>query len=157
MGVIFASMVVTTSDSRSKAKLAQPSNCEWAIVIQGINALGQAIPLFIILAAQYYLANWYTECDLLADQRIATTDNGQTINIVGLDQIKHFDYYIALYTKGKYRLLILDGYKSYYSIKFELYCQQNNIITLCISLHSSYLLQLLDVGCFRLLKQAYSR
>ena len=33
MGIIFAGMVVTTSDSRSKAKLAQPGNREWAIVI----------------------------------------------------------------------------------------------------------------------------
>ena len=28
MGIIFAGMVVTTSDSRSKAKLAQLGNCE---------------------------------------------------------------------------------------------------------------------------------
>ena len=45
-------------------------------MIQGVNALGWAIPPFIILAAQYHLANWYTEYDLLADWRIATTDNG---------------------------------------------------------------------------------
>jgi len=54
-------------------------------------------------------------------------------------------------------LLILDGYKSYYSTEFELYCQQNKIIILYMPLHSSYLLQPLDVGCFRLLKQAYGR
>ena len=51
MGIIFAGMVVTTSDGRSKAKLAQPGNREWATVIQGVNALGWAIPPFIILAA----------------------------------------------------------------------------------------------------------
>jgi hypothetical protein len=78
-------MVVTTSDGRGKAKLAQPGNREWATVIQGVNALGWAIPPFIILAAQYHLANWYTECDLPADWRIATTDNGWTTNAVGLD------------------------------------------------------------------------
>jgi hypothetical protein len=61
MGIIFAGMVVMTSDGRSKAKLAQPGNREWATVIQGVNALGWAIPPFIILAAQYHLANWYTE------------------------------------------------------------------------------------------------
>jgi hypothetical protein len=33
MGIIFAGMVVTTSDGLSKAKLAQPGNREWAIVI----------------------------------------------------------------------------------------------------------------------------
>ena len=109
MGIIFAGMVVTTSDGRGKAKLAQPGNREWATVIQGVNALGWAIPPFIILAAQYHLANWYTEYDLPADWRIATTDNGWTTNIVGLDWIKHFDFHIAPRTKGKYRLLILDG------------------------------------------------
>jgi hypothetical protein len=76
MGIIFAGMVVTTSDGLSKAKLAQPGNREWATVIQGVNALGRAIPPFIILAAQYHLANWYTECNLPADWRIAATDNG---------------------------------------------------------------------------------
>ena len=59
--------------------------------------------------------------------------------------------------KGKHRLLILDGYESHYSTEFELYCQQNNIITLCMPLHSSHLLQPLDVSCFRPLKQAYGR
>ena len=66
MGIIFAGMVVTTSEGRGKAKLAQPGNREWAIVIQGVNAQGWPIPPFIILAAQYYLANWYTECNLPA-------------------------------------------------------------------------------------------
>jgi hypothetical protein len=157
MGIIFAGMVVTTSDGRGKAKLAQPGNREWATVIQGVNALGWAIPPFIILAAQYHLANWYTECDLPADWHIATTDNGWTTNAVGLDWIKHFDFHTASRTKGKYRLLILDGHESHHSTEFELHCQQNNIITLCMPPHSSHLLQPLDVGCFGPLKQAYGR
>jgi len=33
IGIIFAGIVVTTSDGYSKAKLAQPGNREWAIVI----------------------------------------------------------------------------------------------------------------------------
>ena len=33
MGIISAGMVVTTSDGRGKAKLAQPGNREWATVI----------------------------------------------------------------------------------------------------------------------------
>jgi hypothetical protein len=33
IGIIFAGMVVTISDGRSKAKLAQLGNCEWAMVI----------------------------------------------------------------------------------------------------------------------------
>jgi RecB family endonuclease NucS len=33
MGLIFPGIVVTTSDGRGKARLAQPSNREWATVI----------------------------------------------------------------------------------------------------------------------------
>ena len=40
---------------------------------------------------------------------------------------------------------------------FELYCKDNNIITLCMPPHSSHILQPLDVGCFGPLKQAYGR
>ncbi|KFY32099.1 hypothetical protein V493_00495 [Pseudogymnoascus sp. VKM F-4281 (FW-2241)] len=112
MGIIFPGMVVTTADGCGKAKLAQPSNCEWATVIQGVNALGWAIPPFIILAAQYHLANWYEECNLPTDWCITTTENSWTTN------------------EGRYRLLILDGHESHYSTKFELYCQKCNIITL---------------------------
>jgi hypothetical protein len=157
MGIIFPGMVVTTSDSCGKAKLAQPGNREWATVIQGVNSTGWAIPPFIILAAQYHLANWYTECNLPADWVITTTDNGWTTNEVGLDWIKHFNQYTAPRTKGKYRLLILDGHESHHSTEFELYCQKHNIITLCMPPHSSHYLQPLDVGCFGPLKQAYGR
>jgi hypothetical protein len=65
MGIICTGKVVTTSDGRSKAKLAQPGNLEWTAVIQGVNALGWNIPPLIILAAQYHLANWYTSATSL--------------------------------------------------------------------------------------------
>ena len=133
MGMIFPGMVVTTSDGRGKAKLAQPGNREWATVIQGVNALGWAIPPFIILAAQYHLANWYQECDLPASWCITTTDNGWTTNDVGLDWIKHFNQYTVQRTKAIYRLLILDGHESHHSTQFELYCQ-NTISSHCACL-----------------------
>ena len=53
--------------------------------------------------------------------------------------------------------MTLDGHESHYSTEFELFCQQNNIITLYLPPHSSYLLQPLDISCFGLLKQAYGR
>ena len=59
--------------------------------------------------------------------------------------------------KGAYRLLILDGHESHHSTDFEVYCKENNIVTLCMPAHSSHRLQPLDVGCFGPLKAAYSR
>jgi hypothetical protein len=58
---------------------------------------------------------------------------------------------------GGYRLLILDGHRSHHSTDFELYCQEHNIITLCMPPHSSHILQPLDVGCFGPLKRAYGK
>lgn len=92
MGVIFIGVVVTTLDSYSKAKLAQPGNREWATVIQGVNSDGWAIPLFIVLAVQYHLINWREVCDLLRHWPIKTTDNGWTTNEAGLEWIKHFEF-----------------------------------------------------------------
>jgi hypothetical protein len=68
-----------------------------------------------------------------------------------------FEKYTVYCTKGVYRLLILDSYSSYVTLEFDLFCKEHSIITLCMPLHSSYLLQLLDVGCFAVLKQSYGR
>jgi hypothetical protein len=76
MGLIFPGMVVTGAEGYGKAKLAQLGNREWATLVQGVNARDWAIPPFIILAAQYYLANWYQQCNLPLDWCIATTENG---------------------------------------------------------------------------------
>jgi hypothetical protein len=66
-----------------------------------------------------------------------------------------FEKYTIQYTKGIYRLLILDGYSSYLTPEFDLFYKEHSIITLCIPPHSSHLLQPLDVGCFTVLKQSY--
>jgi len=54
-------------------------------------------------------------------------------------------------------MIVLDGHESHLSAKFEKYCQENNIITLCLPAHSSHITQPLDIGCFSILKRAYGR
>ena len=54
-------------------------------------------------------------------------------------------------------MLILDGYKSYLSAKFQKFYKDYAIITLYLSTYSLHLTQPLDVGCFSVLKQAYSK
>jgi len=56
-----------------------------------------------------------------------------------------------------YYLLILNGHGSYAIPKFNQYCAENKIITLCMPTHTLHLLQPLDVGCFSSLKVAYGR
>ena len=54
-------------------------------------------------------------------------------------------------------MLVLDGHKSHKSAEFQEYCKTHNIITLRLPPYSSYLTQLLNIGCFSVLKQAYGR
>jgi len=157
MGMIASGMVITGAERRGKPKSVQPGNREWVTVIQAINAEGWAIQPFIVAAGQYHLANWYQESNLPGDWAIATTQNGWTDNETGLEWLKHFDRHTKARSTGGYRLLILDGHESHHSADFEIYCEENNIITLCMPPHSSHLLQPLDVGCFGPLKKAYSR
>jgi hypothetical protein len=157
MGMIASGMVVTGSERRGRPKSVQPGNREWITVIQAINAEGWAVQPFIIGAGQYHLANWYRDSDLPGDWAIATSQNGWTDNEIGFEWLKHFDRCTTKRSVGRYRLLILDGHKSHHSVDFERYCEENQIITLCMPPHSSHLLQPLDVGYFSLLKKAYGR
>ncbi|OAQ57491.1 DDE superfamily endonuclease [Pochonia chlamydosporia 170] len=142
MGVISTTVVVTSSERRGKANLAQPGDREWVLVLQSINSRGEAIPPFIIVAGQYHLANWYED---------------STTNEKAVDWIQHFEKHTQPQTRGAYRLLILDGHESHHSTEFELFCKDHKIITLCMLSHSSHILQPLDVGCFGPLKKAYGK
>ena len=157
MGVISTAMVVTSSERRGRAKSKQPGNREWATAIHGVNATGWAIPPFIIVKGNYHLSSWYENSPLPKDWVIATSENGWTTNERGLEWIQHFDKHTKARTVGVHRLLVLDGHGSHHSTDFELYCKENNIITLCMPPHSSHILQPLDFGCFSPLKTAYGK
>jgi hypothetical protein len=157
MGVISSCTVVTSAERRGRPKLVQQGNREWVTVIQGINSQGWGIPPYIIVAGQYHLSSWCEDSNLPKDWVIAVSENGWTTNERGLDWIKHFDKHTKSRSTGVCRLLILDGHESHHSTDFEVFCKENNIITLCMPPHSSHILQPLDVSCFGPLKQAYSR
>lgn len=65
--------------------------------------------------------------------------------------------YTQARTRGRYRLLILDGHGSHTTPEFDRFCSENSIIILCMPPHSSHLLQPLDIGCFSPLKRAYGQ
>jgi hypothetical protein len=157
MGMISTGAVVTASERRGRPKTVQQGNREWTTVIQGINAIGWAIPPFIIFQGKHHLSAWYKEGSTPHDWVIGVSENGWTTNELGLQWLKHFDEHTKRRVVGAHRLLIIDGHESHESLKFQQYCKDNKIITLCMPPHSSHLLQPLDVGCFSALKTAYGR
>jgi len=56
MGKISSQLVITGLERRGRPKAVQPGDHEWATVIGGVNAMGWAIPPFIILAGLYHLS-----------------------------------------------------------------------------------------------------
>ena len=48
LGVILTGAVVTGSERRGRPKTVQQGDQEWTSIIEGINAMGWAIPPFII-------------------------------------------------------------------------------------------------------------
>ena len=114
------------------------------------------VPLFIIFAGKKYLVFWYRNEELSRNWRIGLSNNGWTINELGVQWAAHFNQHTLSRTKGTKRLLILDGHESHHSMDFEEYCKDNGIVTLCMPPHSSHKLQPLDVVPFSVLKRAYS-
>jgi hypothetical protein len=157
MGVISTRAVVTRSDRQGRPKIVQQGNREWTTTIQGINAMGWAIPPFIIFQGKHHLSAWYKEDDLPHDWVVAVSENGWTTNKLGLAWLKHFDKHTKRRVTGSHRLLIIDGHESHDSLEFQQYCKDNKIITICMPAHSSHLLQPLNISCFAPLKKAYGR
>ncbi len=157
MGMISSSMVVTRADRRGRGKKLQPGNREWATAIECVSSDGFVLPPFLIVQGEYHLASWYTDTDLPPSWIVKPSPNGWTDNKTAMDWIRHFEQHTGVRRKGVYRMITLDGHESHLSAEFELFCKEKNIITLCLPPHSSHLTQPLDVGCYSVLKRAYSK
>lgn len=118
MGVISSQVVVIGSKRRNRPKAIQPGNREWVTVIQAINAIGWAIPPFIIFKAVYHLNTWYASQNLLKSWVTGVFENGWIINELGIAWLKHFNAHTKTRTVGLHRLLIIDGHESHNLLDF---------------------------------------
>jgi hypothetical protein len=144
MGVTATSKIGTSSDTTDRATVVQPGNRDWTTTIECINASGWSIPPFIILSGKLHQASWYR--DLPANWVSAVRDNGWKTDELGLKWVKYFNRHTEERTTGAYKLLILDGHSSRATPKFDQFCAEHKITTLCMPPHTSHLLQPLNVS-----------
>ena len=156
MGVISSTRVVTRAEYYGKAKLLSSGNREWVTAIECIRACGEALPPCIIFKAKGYTKGWL-DSSLPIGSRIEVSQNGWTTDEIGLRWLQTLFIPATQRSQGAWRLLILDGHGSHLTPQFDQICEQNKIIPLCMPAHSSHLLQPLDIGCFSVLKRAYSK
>lgn len=132
----------------------QPGNKEWVSVIECIGTNGYSLPAFVIFQGQRIQES---RINIQVDKQavLRVSDNGWADRDIALDWLKHFNLYTKPQTRGKYRLLILDGHTSHVSLPFIEYCEQQHIIPLYLPPHSTHILQPLYVGIFSPVAEAY--
>jgi len=156
MGLISSQKVVTRAEFYGRRRLLQPGNREWVTAIEAICADGYSLPPCIIFKAKVAIEDWFE--NLLKDWRFEVSNNGWTTDEISLRWLqKLFIPLTNSRVRGRFRLLILDGHGSHLTPQFDRICSENDIIPLCMPSHASHLLQPLDVGCFAVVKRAYSR
>jgi len=154
MGLTATAKVITRAEYYGKRSMLQPGNREWVTVIESICAGGWAPPPYIIFKGKVFIQSWFD--DLPDGWKIDLSVNGWTTDEIGLNWLQnHFIPHTYGRSKGKYRMLILDGHGSHLTARFDQICKQHNIIPICIPVYLSHLLQPLDIGCFAPLKYIY--
>lgn len=149
-------VVVSAKHKRRKDYIPSTSGKGYATSIECISAAGGVIPPFVILQGKHILAKWY-ELELDPDTAITVSESGYTNDELTLQWIKHFEYHTRSKRRGRWRLLLCDGFESHHTIEFLQYCENHDIKVLCFPSHSTHYLQPLDVGVFQPLKYYYSR
>ena len=155
MGLIATAKVITRAEYYGRRSLRQPGNREWVTSIECVNSTGFVLPPCIIFkSTTYQQYAWFD--DIPDDWRIEISKNGWTTDEIGLRWLeKLFIPATTSRTRGKYRLLVLDGHGSHLTPDFDRLCFKYDIIPICMPPHSSHLLQPLDIGCFAPLKREY--
>ncbi|KAJ5576338.1 hypothetical protein N7535_003264 [Penicillium sp. DV-2018c] len=141
MGLTATAKVVTRSSCYRRRALLQPGNREWVTAIECTNESGWVLPPCVIFKGKKAIESWFD--GLSRDCRFEVSPNGWTSDEIGLRWLeKHFIPLTISRTKGRYRLLILDGHGSHLTPRFDKICAENNIIPIpiCMPPHSSHLL-----------------
>jgi hypothetical protein len=139
----------------------QDGSREWITLLATICADGSSLPPALIYKAVSgdLQDSWLQDYD--PDEHpcwFASSPNGWTSNELGLSWLQSlFNKETLDKAKRDWRLLILDGYSSHYTLKFLDWCRSNRILVAMFPPHSTYRLQPLDVSLFRPLATHYSQ
>ncbi len=131
-------------------------NREFCIIIECINDTDKDISSMLILQ-KVNLLFFHFNNDI-DDEMIFTTSNTDYSNDwILLQWIKHFDHYSQWYQRDAWRLLVMNDYESHHTREFLFYCENHKIISFDLSLHTTHLLQSLNVCVFQFLKHWHSK
>jgi DDE superfamily endonuclease len=101
----------------------------------------------LILIGKVHLARFYE--DLRGDIMIGLSESGYMNDKLSYDYIQHFERQSRKTRVRAYRILLYDGFKSHFTREVLEFCEFNLIHVFTLPLHTSYILQPLDVVLFQ--------
>jgi hypothetical protein len=117
MGINATTRVITQAFFHGRRGVLQAGNREWVTVIESICASGRVLPPYMIFKGKNFMARWFD--NLPKQWALNVSPQGWTSNEIGLDWLqKHFIPHTTSQTKGKFRLLVLDGHDSHLTARF---------------------------------------
>ena len=123
-------------------------NIKHIMMIESVSENEIAIDFLIIIKKVIIQAWWFA--DLASrDIIIEVSETEYSNNELAFLWLQHWDRLSHHHQKRIYQLLILDEVDSHLFFQFMQYCHLNKILSLCLSSHSTHLLQSLDVMIFQ--------
>jgi hypothetical protein len=148
IGTLARARVIIDTKSNTPLYRTNPGRQEWVSVVECICADGSAVsPLFIFKGKGVSAA--VSDKDLPDGWSYSSSGEGWTTNIHGLKWLREcFEPETREKAAGKPRVLICDRHDSHITGDFIDFCLKNNIWLLVLPLHTSHLLQPLDLAIF---------
>ena len=135
---------VLTLKGQKKIKCRTSGNKKQTTVVACINAIGQAIPPFVIYDAKTLNPMWMKE---------GVPGTAYTRSPKGWIDTELFktwleDHFLKYAVPGRPLLLIVDSHKTHYELPTVEFAKENDVIMLCLPPHSTHASQPLDTCVF---------
>ncbi|KAF8241457.1 DDE-domain-containing protein, partial [Wilcoxina mikolae CBS 423.85] len=148
---------VVTRRGKKNPRIKQDGKREFIPALEEVSADGFVFTPYLIGKGSVHIFGWYKNVGG-EDQnaRRAVSPKGWTDSKIGYYWLTNvYDPISKAHCPGEPRLLILDGHVSHINYKFLTFCEANDIVVFCLPLHSTHVLQPLDVALFAPLQLAY--
>ena len=141
---------VLTLKGQKKIKCRTSGNKKQTTVVACVNAIGQAIPPFVIYDAKTLNPMWMKEG--VPGTAYARSPKGW----IDTELFKTWleDHFLKYAVPGRPLLLIVDGHKTHYELPTVEFAKENDVIMLCLPPHSTHASQPLDTCVFNPLKNS---
>ena len=143
---------IVTLKGQKKVRCRTSSNKCQTTVVACINAIGQALPPYVIYDAKSLNPGWMQGG--VAGARYTRSPNGWIDTELFHKWIE--EHFLPLAVSSRPLLLILDGHSTHYQPSTVQFAKDNQIIMFCLPPHSTHASQPLDTAVFNPLKRNWN-